>query len=252
MESLAGHGVTNLVQLLGVALVAGLARGFSGFGAALIFVPLASAIVGPRLAVPVLLVIDAVAAAGMIPNGWRLADRREVAIMSVGALAGVPLGTLALANMDAQTLRWAIILVVVALLVLLMSGWRYHGRTSAPLTVAVGAIAGVFSGAAQTGGPPVVAYWLGGAAGHQKVRANIVLYFAVATVFSIASYLWNGLIGADVLWLSLLTGPVFGLGLYAGSRIFGLADEDVFRRICFALIAAAVVLGLPLWDSLRA
>lgn len=252
MESLAGHSVAGLGLLLGVALVAGLARGFSGFGAALIFVPLASAIVGPRLAVPVLLVIDAVAAAGMIPNGWRLADRREVAIMSVGALAGVPLGTLALASMDAQTLRWAIILVVAALLALLMSGWRYHGRTSTPLTVAVGAIAGVFSGAAQTGGPPVVAYWLGGAAGRQKVRANIVLYFAVSTVFSIASYLWSGLIGTDVLWLSLLTGPAFGLGLYFGSRMFGLADEDVFRRICFALIAAAVVLGLPLWDGLRA
>lgn len=251
MESLAGHGIASLALLLGVALVAGLARGFSGFGAALIFVPLASAIVGPRLAVPVLLVVDAVAAAGMIPNGWRLADRREVAIMSAGALAGVPLGTLALASMDAQTLRWAIILVVAALLALLMSGWRYRGRTTVPLTVAVGAIAGVFSGAAQTGGPPVVAYWLGGAAGRQKVRANIVLYFAIATVFSIVSYLWNGLIVAEVLWLSLLTGPAFGLGLYVGSRMFGLADEDVFRRICFALIAAAVVLGLPLWDALR-
>jgi uncharacterized protein len=32
---------------LAAALVAGLARGFSGFGAALIFVPIASAALGP-------------------------------------------------------------------------------------------------------------------------------------------------------------------------------------------------------------
>jgi len=43
-----------------VALTAGLARGFSGFGAALIFMPLASAIAGPQTAAAVLVLIDLV------------------------------------------------------------------------------------------------------------------------------------------------------------------------------------------------
>jgi hypothetical protein len=40
------------------ALLAGLARGFSGFGSALIFIPLASAALGPRVAAPLLVLVD--------------------------------------------------------------------------------------------------------------------------------------------------------------------------------------------------
>ena len=119
----------ELFFLLAVALIAGLARGFSGFGAALIFMPLAGAILGPRVAAPLLLIVDAITAMGLIPNAW-----------------------------------------------------RYHGRPSMPLRIGVGTISGLFTGTAQIGGPPVVAYWLGGSIPSSVVRANIVLYFAISTV----------------------------------------------------------------------
>jgi len=246
---LAEHSPRALVFLVAVAFVAALARGFSGFGAALIFVPLASAALGPKVAAPLLLIIDAVAAAALLPGAWRQADRREVATMALGALVSVPLGALLLARMDALTIRWIIVATVVLLLALLMSGWRYRGRLSGPLTLGVGGISGLFSGAAQVGGPPVVAYWLGGTAGPATVRANIFLYFAIVTVFAAASYWAQGLLTMSVLGLALLTGPVYGLGLYGGSRLFGRASEQVFRRICYALIALAAVLGLPVLDS---
>ena len=60
------YPITTLVLLAAVALVAGMARGFSGFGAALIFVPSAAALVGPKLASPMLAVIDGVLAANII------------------------------------------------------------------------------------------------------------------------------------------------------------------------------------------
>ena len=50
----------SLALLLAVTFAASLARGFSGFGAALIFIPLASALLGPKVAVPLLLVADGV------------------------------------------------------------------------------------------------------------------------------------------------------------------------------------------------
>lgn len=234
------------------ALVAGLARGFSGFGAALIFVPLASAAIGPKLAVPVLLVADALTALVMLPSAWRLADRKAVGVMSIGALVGVPLGAYVLTQANPLVLRWAIVVLVAGLLALIVSGWRYHGRIAAPVTVAVGAVSGVFSGAAQVGGPPVVVYWLGGATQHREVRANIVLYFQVSTVISMVSYLAGGLITLDVLMLAVVTAPVFGLAMQVGSHLFGRANEAAFRRICYALIALAAIAGLPLWDSLRA
>ena len=146
----------DLPLLILITLAAALARGFSGFGAALIFVPLASALLGPQVAVPLLLVTDGVMTAGMIPGAARTADRGEVLTMAAGALVGVPVGVWVLGSLDPLAIRWAIVALAALMLGLLLSGWRYHGRPRAGLTVLVGALSGLFSGAAQIGGPPVV------------------------------------------------------------------------------------------------
>jgi uncharacterized membrane protein YfcA len=240
----------ELLFLLAAAFIAGLARGFSGFGAALIFMPLASSVLGPKLAAPLLLIIDAVAVVGLIPDAWRRANRRNVGTMAIGAAIAVPLGAAALAMADPLALRWVIVLVVAALLVLLASGWRYSDQPSTLLTIGVGALSGLFTGAAQIGGPPVVAYWLGGTIPSAIVRANIVLYFAISTVLTGASYLVGGLITRPVIALSLTTGPLYGLGLYLGSRLFGRATETSFRWISYGLIAAAAIVSLPVLDAI--
>jgi uncharacterized membrane protein YfcA len=230
------------------ALAAGLSRGFSGFGAALIFVPVASSLIGPQLASAILLIVDAVLAAPMIAPAWKPASRPAVALMVVGALVGIPLGTAVLAMADPMLLRWLIVGLAAAMLALLLSGWRYHGRPHASLTVAVGALAGLFGGIAQIGGPPVIAYWLGGVARADVARASIILYFAASTVIGIVSYMAGGLITREVLQLSVLAAPGYGLGLWIGSKLFGHASDATFRRVALGLIALAIILGLPLWD----
>lgn len=239
----------TLLVLVVAAFVAGCARGFSGFGGALIFVPVASSLIGAKLAVPLLLIVDLVLTPGLIPKAWRTADRANVGVMALGAAVGVPTGTYLLTHVDGVVIRWAIVAIVAGLLALLMSGWRYHGRPHASLTAAVGMTSGLFSGAAQVGGPPVVAYWLGGAFLPQTVRANIVLYFAISSVLSISSYLVAGLLTWETVGLSLAIGPTFALGLFIGSRLFSRANEATFRRICYGLIATAAIIGLPVLDG---
>ena len=246
-----GHSPAELAFVFLAALIAGLARGFSGFGGALIFVPLAGAAVGPKIAPALLLVIDGIMTLGMLPEGWRRANRREVFTMLIGAVVGVPAGTILLTLLPSVTLRWIISGVVLCLLIFLISGWRYHGRPKTSLTIGVGALAGLFGGAAQLSGPPVVAYWLGGAIQALTVRANLVLYFALSSCISATSYLLGGILTFEVLLISLVAGPGYGIGLYVGSKLFGVASDTTFRRLCFMLIAMAAIVGLPAFDGLR-
>ena len=238
------------IFIIAAALAAGLARGFSGFGAALIFMPLASSVIGPQMAGPVLLVVDFVLSSVMVPSAFRLADRREVAVMTLGALVGIPLGTYVLLLADPLLIRWGMVAVVVAMLALLASGWRYSGRPAAGLTAATGVISGFLSGSVQIGGPPVIAYWLGGTNTSATVRANIVLFFAFSGLLTAIIYFFSGLMTAAVFWLALTAGPSYGLGLYLGSRLFGIATEHNFRLASYGLIALAGVIGLPLFDPL--
>lgn len=236
--------------LVVAALAAGLARGFSGFGAALIFMPVASAVIGPQLAGPVLLIVDFVLTSVMVPAAFRLANRREVGWMTLGAIVGVPIGTYVLLAADPLAIRWGMVFVVVAMLTLLASGWRYRGQPAAGLTVGVGTLAGFLTGSIQIGGPPVIAYWLGGPSTSATVRANVVLYFALSGLLSAASYAAGGLLVAKLIVLALTAGPSYGIGLFIGSRLFGLASEQTFRRVSYGLIALAAVIGLPLLDPI--
>jgi uncharacterized membrane protein YfcA len=238
------------MAICAIAVISGTARGFSGFGSALIFMPLASSLAAPRLVAALLLVIDFVAAAPLVPNAWRQADRRATAVMVSGALVGVPLGTYFLSRLDPVTTRWIISGFVFALLLLLLSGWRYHGKEHPAISIGIGGLSGFCSGLAQTGGPPIVGYWLGRPVASAIARANILLFFAASDFFSVASYAFAGLITADAIRFSLLVGPVYGIGVWFGASLFGRASERLFRSICYALIAAAIVIGLPALDRL--
>src|ERR1700734_2242486 len=160
-----------------VALVSGTARGFSGFGSALIFMPLASSLAAPRLVAALLLIIDFVGATPLIPNAWKQADRKASGIMALGAVVGVPIGTYFLSRLDPVTTRWIISGFVFALLLLLLSGWRYRGKDHPAISIGIGGLAGFCSGLAQTGGPPIVGYWLGRPGGPGVAPAQINLFF---------------------------------------------------------------------------
>jgi uncharacterized membrane protein YfcA len=246
LEGLAGSSIT---ALLITAFVAGLARGFSGFGSALIFMPLASAVIGAQVASPLMLIVEMIAAAGLVPRAARIANRREVMLMVIGSLIGVPLGTLFLLHADPLAVRWLIVALIVPLLTLMMAGWRYPRPPTAAATAIVGALAGFFGGVAQVGGPPIVLYWLRDATTAAIIRASIILYFAISDFLILASYLFGGLFTLRVIGLALLTGPVFGAGLWIGAHMFGLASEATFRRVCYVLIAVSALISLPLFDG---
>lgn len=239
----------QLAFLVGSAFVAGLARGFSGFGAALILVPLAGTVVGPAMAAPLLLVVDFFVSASLIPPAVRIADRPSVLKMLLGAFIGIPVGVYVLASYDALAVRWAIVVLVVLMLALLMSGWRYNGQPSHSATVATGALTGLLTGVSQMSGPVLVAFWLSGATTISVVRANIIFFYAVSTLMSVACYYAWGLLSLDVVRYALVLMVPYGIGVWLGARMFGLASEQTFRRVCYVMIAAAAVVSLPALDG---
>src|ERR1700730_17669229 len=165
-------GINTALAICAIAFVSGTARGFSGFGSALIFMPLASSMAAPRPGAALLLIIEFVAAAPLVPNAGKHPERKATAVAVLGALIGVPIGTYFLSRLDPVTTRWIISAFVFALLLLLLSGWRYRGQEHPTLSVGIGGLSGFCSGLAQTGGPPIVGYWLGRPIASVIARAN--------------------------------------------------------------------------------
>ncbi len=226
------------------AFVAGLVRGFSGFGAAMVLVPILAATFGPRLAVPVLTLLDLALTA---PIAWRLRRRcapREVLPLMAGHALALPVGIMVLVTADPEALRRAMGALVLAVALLMALGWRRRTAPGSTATVAVGGAAGFLSGATGIGGPPVVLFWLSGQDGAPRVRANIFVFFTLTGTLALAGFAVAGLVTAEALRLALMLGPAYAAGLLLGGRVFGRADERLFRPAALLLIAAIGVVSL--------
>jgi uncharacterized membrane protein YfcA len=241
---------SRIVTATVVSALAGLVRGFSGFGGAMIYVPLIAAIYEPRVAAVTLLLVDFLSSTPFAIPEFRRCTWREVLPISAAMAAAVPLGTWALIALDPAILRWGIALLVLSLVPVLASGWRYRGEPRLPITLGVGLFAGACAGAAQIAGPPVIVYWLSRGNPAITLRANLMVFFFFCGVVLIAAYATQSLFTARMTSLALLLGVPYLLGVGAGSRMFRGASDRSYRRIAYAIITLAALLSLPLLDPI--
>jgi uncharacterized protein len=220
-----------------ISIISGAVRGFSGFGSALIYVPLMSAVYEPRIGAASFLLIDCATGLAFAFGVWRRANWSEITPLAIAAIFAAQFGVL-------------ILLLVLVLVPILASGWRYHGKPWLPVTIVVGLLAGTLGGAVQISGPPIILYWLGSPSETAVVRANFIVYFAIFATASVVIYLVHGLLTADVIALALLIGPLHILAMWAGGKLFHLASEQTYRRVAYAIITIAALASMPVIDKL--
>lgn len=233
-----------------VAALAGLVRGFSGFGSALVYMPLIAALYEPKVAVPTELLIDTLCSLPWAIKAAPACNVREVRGVAIFGTMTIPLGVAALVYVDPLLLRWLIAVLVLFALGVLIVGWRYHGKPTWPAMAATGAAAGFGAGAVQIAAPPLLIFWLGGQNAAATVRANIMVYFIWSGTLSIIAYAWSGLFTSQTIILAVLLGIPFATALGLGAKWFHGASERVYRRVAYAIIAMSGLVSLPVFDGL--
>jgi uncharacterized membrane protein YfcA len=209
-----------------------------------------SAVYGPKIAAATFVLIDVSVGMFFVPRVWRQADFKQILPMAAAAIIAAQFGTLILLYADATSLRWAISVIVALVVVVLASGWRYHGRPLLAVTICVGLFAGLMGGAVQISGPPIIVYWLGSVAAAAIVRANFIVYFTIFSGASVLTYAVRGLLPPEILMLALLIGPLQIAAMMFGSKLFFLASEQTYRRVAYLIVALSAIAAMPIWDAL--
>lgn len=240
----------TLLALCATLFIAALVRGFAGFGAGMIFMPIAAALIAPSVAAASFLILDGILALPFIIKAIKQCDWRTVLPAVCSAVIFVQAGTWLLATMDVLVLRWVLFSIITALLALLISGWTYSGRAGTGISLGVGAVAGFLGGISQTSGPPVIAFWLSSAKEPAIVRANLIMFFALSSIGTFAAYILHGFFTANVFALLIYAVPLYAIGLFLGSRLFGKAQPIYYRYTAYALIALAAITSMPALDGI--
>jgi len=239
----------GLVWLVAAVFVAGLVRGFAGFGSAMIIMPVASSVLSPVEAVIFLICTELIGPLPNAPAAWREGTPRDVGLLVLGAVLALPLGIWALTTMDATVFGWVVSISVIVLLGLTASGWRLRGALTTRLTVAAGAVGGFMTGFAGIPGPPVIMLYMASTLPIAVMRANFLLYL-VGLDLLLFPMLWAlGLMNWPIAFLGVLVGIPNLIANALGARLFDPANERLFRNVAYIVIAASAIVGLPLWKG---
>lgn len=226
----------------GALFMAYLVRSVSGFGSALIAVPLLVHVQPLTLVVPFIAVMDVIAAATMTGAGLR--DRHvrwpEVGWLIPGTIIGVTVGLLLLVGMDGRALQLALGIFVVAFGVRNLLGLQAHRIVSPWWSVPAGIIGGGIGAVFSTGGPPYVIYLSHRLADKSELRATMSAIFLIDGGIRIVGLLIAGLLLEGQLGWYLLAGlPLMFVGQYVGHRIHvGLTQRQMTVIVALLLIVS--------------
>jgi len=223
-----------------ILLTASVTQAVTGFGFALVAVPLLAAATDARTAV-----VGAALVSQLITVTMAARERSHVrwrtAVAIVGAaLLGMPFGLLVLRGAPERALTALIAVVAFACTLIVWRGARIG--TGIATVGMVGVLTGALGAATGTSGPPLVAAFQAMGYDPRTFRATIAVVFTGSGMFSIAGYALAGQMHRSALWVALAGVPAVALGWWAGNRLFARIDPARFRQVVLVgLVVSATV-----------
>ncbi len=235
---------TTLLAALSIAAAAGLMRGFAGVGSGMLMAPFFVRLFGPVDTVAIIILMELVVTAQLLPSVRVEIDWRVVAPMGAMAALFMPLGSWLLVSLDPSLIGTGVAGLVTVFSLVLMTGWRYAGPKPLVATLGVGSLSGLLMALTSLGNPPVMLYLLSSHDDAATNRANFTGYFAITLLALIALMTLAGLIEWSVVTTVAALLPVFMVAAWIGSRLFRKANEALYRRIALGILFCAGLYGL--------
>ena len=247
----------TLVPWLGMAATSFLAAMLlttNGFGFAVLAVPFFLLFAPPGEAIQVTIILSLAISLVVLPGLRHGVERPLLLRLTIGSLAGLPLGLAAFAYAKPLIVR-AVAGAVIAAFAAAQAYNRYHQRPPSlamhPVgDLVAGAAAGAATGLVGMPGPPVVIYLIMVGAPAQMSRSTQIAFFALifgATLAANAAF--RGVPGMDWAIAASLMPPT-ALGAWVGTRIGNRLDDNAAAILAVVVLAVAGLYTLA--DAVRA
>ena len=221
-----------------VIFLAYFVRGISGFGSALVAVPLLVQVMPITVVVPTIVLLDYTASMSHGIRHFNHIQWRDLIPMLPFTLAGILIALFLLKQLQPGLLTDALgtFIVLYALYSLLPLPPLHGSRLwAAPLGLLTGLVGTVFG----TGGPFTVIYLGLRDLGKSAFRGTVATFFAIDGGLRLAGFTMSGFYHFENLLLALMALPILATALYAGGHIHtNLSRAALVRIIAFILIGS--------------
>ena len=221
-------------------------RGLTGFGMAILIVPILALALSPVQAVLLANFLSVFIGLSEIRRLVRDAERSAWAIIALVAVT-TPAGLYILSITTPALARVVIAFIALSAFIAILLPRRgaldHHPAT----TAGVGVLSGLMTGYAGMPGPPVVPYYVGRDIARETAKASMMLIFTCASAAGLASGAVIGVLDWSLLLLAIVLFPAVLLGNTLGNRASGRI-EDRSWRICVGLVLGGAALA-ALWKA---
>lgn len=239
-----------LAASLAIVLVAGVVRGFSGFGFSAVSVAGLSLLMSPAQLVPAIFMLEVLASLTLLRSAAPDVDWRWLGWLVLGNALCIPLGIALLAWLPETPLRVVIGALLLLAALLLRCGVRLALEPTRGVRFGAGLVSGLITGTAAIGGIALAVLLSTSAMAPAALRATLIALFLFCDLYALlwAAALSLGdatgtvLMGPDTLQWALWLAPAMLVGIGLGQRSFAGTSPQRFREHVLTLLTLLALL----------
>lgn len=240
----------TLVLASSIVLAAAFVQSLTGFGFALVSVPILILILDPRAIVPISLILGtglnllALGANSLAGNKKKGSSEKLNWWLLAGALLGIPFGSYMLGLFNPNSLRLLVGVTGVVSGITIARGYTWHIRRPHLLAMAVGILSGALNSSTSMGGGPVALFLTHQRSDKNDFRTHLLLYILLANLIAILALVATGLLAISTLWLSLWLTPAMLVGFGLGNWLFHRLSAPRFTQIVVGAVVLTSAIGV--------
>ena len=226
-----------------IFFAAGFIQGLTGFGSALVAIPLLALIIDIKAAVPLCILNGLIITVYLAVQLRRHLDRGKILPLVLGSIPGIFVGVTLLKRVDSTVIRTGIglLLIIYSLYNLVacprpFNPARIWGYIAGFMTGAIGA-------AFSAGGPPTIVYTTLSDWKKEDIKATLSGFFAVNGILIALAHALTGVSTLTTAGYFVATAPFVLVGTVFGTRVTGKIDRKTYLRIIYGFL---IVMGVML------
>ncbi len=244
LSALIGLTVVESLFLIGAVLIAGVVRGFAGFGLTAVVVASSATILTPKELIPVCWMLEATATALIVRGGLKEADRKVGIGLTLGSVVGMPIGLALTMALPIDASKLTALGLVLVLAVVQMANVRIAVLATNKGLYGSGVLGGIAYGLAGLGGMAVSLYVLASGKPAPAMRGSMILYMVFSALTAPFMLVYFGLLTEQ----SLIRGAALmvpaALGALLGARFFTPDSARYYRPFCLTLLIVLSTVGI--------
>lgn len=216
----------------------------TGFGAALVAIPLLSLFIDVKLAVPLTILNGLIITTYLAASLRSHLEVKKILPLLIGAIPGLFVGVILFKVISTENLK----LLLGFILILYSSYCLLLNPKARDLKTFWAYLAGFLTGATtvilSAGGPPTIIYTTLTRWTKETIKATLTGFFAINAYLAVTAQAFGGFITLEILTVFLKTGLFVLVGTVAGAKMTARINKQTYLRLIHLLLITMGVVML--------